>query len=57
MKRKLIYVELIFDDGTKQYLEGDAATKWAEAIEGFVTEYQLHGGDIGVHHWVKIEKE
>ena len=56
MSQKLIRVELTYDDGEREWLEGDDAQAWMECANGIIRTAALRGGATMPKLDWKIEK-
>ena len=53
--RKLIQVALTYDDGTRAWLEGDAAQEWANAANGCISLAYAHGVEMPDLPWEEMK--
>lgn len=48
---KLVKVEMTFEDGRVQVLEGNAADAWLKDVNGCVMNSTVHHGPMNEHPW------
>lgn len=53
--KKLVRVDMLYEDGTVCVLEGTQAQDWLDLINGGLLMFQLHGGSVRPFGW-KISK-
>ena len=56
-QRKLVRVELEYDNGEVTTLKGDEAAKWLEAVNGAVMNAWVHGVSLPEFPWEKSTRD
>jgi hypothetical protein len=57
MDNKLVKVEMTFDDGSSQVLEGEDAEKWLRDVNGCISNAYVHGIRMNEHPWKNTHDE
>lgn len=54
-EKKLVRVDMLYDDGTVSVLEGPQAQEWLDWLNGALLMSQIHGGGGRSFNW-KVSK-
>ena len=56
-KKKLVYVEMRYDDGSIHYIDGKKANKWLESVNGCCVMASIHGHGMESYEWKKKKEQ
>ena len=49
--KRMVKIEMVFDDGQVQTLEGEDAENWSRDVDGCVMNALIHGQKMQKHPW------